>query len=103
MNINRAWKIIRENMKSSAKENLAYHKLKHNKPYFDECSKVIKKWKQAKLQCLQNPSQINVDNLKNFRRETRRIFRNKKRHYLKEKTNDHETNNKKILKICTEA
>jgi hypothetical protein len=33
---------IRENIKTSAKDNLVYHRLKHNKPWFDdECSKLI--------------------------------------------------------------
>jgi hypothetical protein len=50
--------------------------------------------KQAKLQWLQNPSQINGDNLKNLRRETSRTFRNKKREYLKGKINELESNNK---------
>jgi hypothetical protein len=43
---------------------------------------------------LQNPNQINGDNLKNLRHETSRIFRNKKREYLKGKINELETNNK---------
>jgi hypothetical protein len=43
---------------------------------------------------LQNPSQIIGDNLQNLRQETRRIFRNKKREYLKGKINELETNNK---------
>jgi hypothetical protein len=43
---------------------------------------------------LQNPNQINRDNLQNLRRETGRIFRNKKREYLKGKVNELETNNK---------
>jgi hypothetical protein len=43
---------------------------------------------------LKNPSQINGHNLKNVRRETNRIFRNKKREYLKGKINELETNNK---------
>jgi hypothetical protein len=47
--------------------------------------------KRAKLQWLQNPSQINGDNLNNVRRETSKIFRNKKREYLKEKINELET------------
>jgi hypothetical protein len=39
--INNAWKSIRENIKTSAKENLGYQKLKHDKPWFvDECSKI---------------------------------------------------------------
>jgi hypothetical protein len=49
---------------------------------------------QAKLQRLQNPNQINRDNLQNVRHETSRTFRNKKREYLKGKVNEIETNNK---------
>jgi hypothetical protein len=56
--INNSWESIRENIKISAKENLEYQKLKHNKPWFDdECSKLTDQWKQAKLQWLQNPNQ----------------------------------------------
>jgi hypothetical protein len=52
---------------------------------------------------LQNPSQINGDNLQNLRRETSRTFRNKEREHLKGKINELETNNKnKKLEICTE-
>jgi hypothetical protein len=92
--INNAWESIRENIKTSAKENLGYQKLKHNKPWFDyECSKLIDQRKQAKLQWLQNPNQINRDSLQNVRHETSRIFRNKKREYLKGKI-ELETNNK---------
>jgi hypothetical protein len=43
---------------------------------------------------LQNPNQINRDNLQNVRHETSRIFRNKKREHLKGKINEMETNNK---------
>jgi hypothetical protein len=43
---------------------------------------------------LQNPNQINGDNLKNLRCETSRTFRNKKREYLKGKINKLESNNK---------
>jgi hypothetical protein len=40
--INISWENIRDNIKTSAKENLGYHKLKHNKPWFDdEYSKLI--------------------------------------------------------------
>jgi hypothetical protein len=39
-------------------------------------------------------AKFNGDNLKNVRRETSRIFRNKKREYLKGKTNELETYNK---------
>jgi hypothetical protein len=78
--INNAWESIRENIKTSAEENLVYQKLKHNKPWFDDdCSKLIDQWKEAKLQWLQNINQINGDNLQNLRRETSRIFNNNKR------------------------
>jgi Mn-containing catalase len=30
LNINSAWECIRENIKTSAKENIEYHRLKHN-------------------------------------------------------------------------
>jgi hypothetical protein len=50
--------------------------------------------KQPILQWLQNPSQINGDNLQNLRCETSRTFMNKKREYLKSKINELETNNK---------
>jgi hypothetical protein len=94
-NINNAWESIRENIKTSAKNNLGYQKRKHNKPWFDnECSKLIDQWKQAELQWLQNPSQISGDNLQNLRHETTRTFGNKKRKYLKCKINELETNNK---------
>jgi hypothetical protein len=34
--INNAWESIRENIKTSAKDNLGYHRLKHNKSWFDD-------------------------------------------------------------------
>jgi sorting nexin-29 len=93
--INNAWESIRENIKTSAEDNLGYQRLKQNKPCFeDECSKLIDQQKQAKLKWLQNPSQMNGDNLQNLRRETSSIFRNKEREYLKGKINELETNNK---------
>jgi hypothetical protein len=58
--INNAWESISESIKTSAKDNLGYDRLKHNKPWFDDdCSKLLDQRKQAKLQWLQNPSQIN--------------------------------------------
>jgi hypothetical protein len=57
-NIYNAWESIRENIKAPAKDNLGYHRLKRNKPWFDdECSKLIAQRKQIKLQWLQNPNQ----------------------------------------------
>jgi hypothetical protein len=86
---------IRDNIKTSAKENQGYHKLKHNKPRFDdEGSKLIDQQKRAKLQWFQNPRQINGENLQNLRSETNTIFPNNKREYLKNKINDLKTNNK---------
>jgi hypothetical protein len=62
--INNTWESIRENIETSATDNLGYHMLKHGKPWFnDECSKLIDQWKQAKVQWLQNPSQITVEHL----------------------------------------
>ena len=43
---------------------------------------------------VQDPSQRNVDNLNNVRREASRYFRNKKKAYLKAKFEDLETNSK---------
>jgi hypothetical protein len=56
--------------------------------------KLIDQQKQAKLNWLQNPTQINGDNLQNLRRETSRMFMNKKREYLRGKINELETNDK---------
>jgi hypothetical protein len=58
-------------------------------PWFDEGrSKLLDQRKQAKLQWLQDSSEINGDNLNNIRCETSRHFRNKKREYLKDKTDE---------------
>jgi hypothetical protein len=47
---NNAWESIRENIKTSVKDKLGFHRLKHNKPWFDyECSKLIDQQKHAKL------------------------------------------------------
>jgi hypothetical protein len=48
LDIINAWESIRENVKTLAKDNLGYHRLKRNKPWFDaECSKLIDQWKQV--------------------------------------------------------
>jgi hypothetical protein len=70
-----AWETIRENIKISAKESLGYCELKKHKPWFDEgCSELSDKRKRAKLQWLQDPSEINGDNLNNIRRQTSSIL-----------------------------
>jgi hypothetical protein len=81
LDINSAWESIRENIKTSVTENQGYHRLKHNKPWHGlmMSAEIRDQQKKVKLQWLQNPSQINGDNLQNLRHETCRTFRNKKR------------------------
>jgi len=51
VDINSAWESIRD------KEIVGYHRLKNNKPWFDdECSKLMDQQKQAKFRWLQNLS-----------------------------------------------
>jgi predicted AAA+ superfamily ATPase len=58
---------------------ICLHKLKQHKPWFDEeCLGFLDQRKQAKMQWIQDPSQSNVDNLNNVRRDASRHFRNKK-------------------------
>jgi hypothetical protein len=93
--INTIWEMIGKNIKMSTKDSLGYCELKKHKPWFDEgCSKLLDQRKQAKLQCIQNPSEINGDNLNNVRHEASRHYRNKKRKYLKNKISDLATNSK---------
>jgi hypothetical protein len=77
--INIAWKMSRENIKILAKESLGYFELKKHKPWSDEgCSKLLDQRKQAKLQWLQDQSEVNGDNLNNVRREASRHFKKKR-------------------------
>jgi hypothetical protein len=46
------------------------------------------------MQWIQDPTQSNVDNLNNVRRDVSRHFRNKKMAYLKDKIEELETNSK---------
>jgi hypothetical protein len=87
VDIHRSWETIRENINISAKEGLDYCELKQQKPWFDNiCSKLLDQWKQAKLQWLHDPSQINGHNLNNAKLQAGRHFRNIKREYLKDNT-----------------
>jgi hypothetical protein len=89
MEINSAWETIRENIQISAKESLGYFELKKHKPRFNEgCSKLLEQRKEAKLQCLQDPHEINGDNLNNVRSVARRHLSNQKKEYLKDKINE---------------
>jgi hypothetical protein len=79
VDINSAWETIGENIVISAKESLGYYDLEKGVPWFCEgCSELLDQRKQAKLQWLQDPSEINGDNL-NTRREASRNFRIKMR------------------------
>jgi hypothetical protein len=74
-----------ENTNISAKEGL---ELKKHKPWFDKaCLTLVDQRKDAKLQWLQDQTEINWDNLNNVRHEASRRFRSKKREYLKDKIN----------------
>jgi hypothetical protein len=82
--VSSAWEMIRENINISAKESLGYYELKKHQPSFNKgCPELLDLWEQAKFQWLQDPSEINGDNLSNVRREANRHFRNKKRKYKK--------------------
>jgi hypothetical protein len=67
-----------ERTRNSAKESLGYCELKKHKPWFDDACSKLDQRKQAKLQRLQDPSEINEDNLQIVRHEASRYFRNKK-------------------------
>jgi hypothetical protein len=54
----------------------------------ERCSKLLDYRKQAKLQWLQDPSEINGHNMNNVRREASRYFRSKRREHLKDKINE---------------
>jgi hypothetical protein len=68
----------------------------------ERCSELFHKRKQAKLQWLQDPRQINGDNLNNIRHEASRHFRNNKSECLKGKINEVATNSnyKNIRELC---
>ena len=69
---------VGETIKSSAKEGVGEQERKEHEQYFDEVfSKLVDQKKRAKLQWLQDPSQINADNLNNVKHEASRYFRNK--------------------------
>ena len=62
--INRAWESSKENIKTSAKERLGLHELKHHKPWFDEeCLGFVDQKMQGKMQWVHDPSESNVDKL----------------------------------------
>ena len=71
------------------------HEMKQHKSWSDEeCLGILDQRKQAKMQWIQDPSQSNVDNLNNVRRDASRHFRHKKKAYLRAKIEELETNSK---------
>jgi hypothetical protein len=93
--INRAWDNIKQNIKIFSPRSLGYCESKRRKPWFhEECSKLADQRKQAKLQELQVPREVNEDNLSDVKTEASSHFRNKTREYLKDKINELESNSK---------
>jgi len=92
--VNRTWEHIEENIQTSAKESLGLHELNQNTWFDEECLGFLDRRKRAKLQCIQDPRQSDVDILNNVRREVSRHFRNKKKAYLRDKIEELETNSK---------
>ena len=73
-----AWQNIKERIKTPAKEILGLYELKQRKAWFDEeCLGFLAQRKEAKMQWIEDPSQNNIGNLKNRRREAIRYFRDK--------------------------
>jgi hypothetical protein len=56
--------------------------------------RIIRSKEKAKLQWLQDQSEITDDNRNNIRREASRHFRSKKTEYLEDKRNELAMNNK---------
>ena len=95
--INTAWESIKENIKTSATQSLGMHEMKQYKPWFDEeCLSILDQKMQAKMQWIQDPSQSNVDNLNNVRRDAGRHFRNKKKAYMRANIEELENNSKAL-------
>jgi hypothetical protein len=70
---------IKQSIKTAAEKRLGLCELKQHKPWFDEeSSSLLDQRKQAKLQWLLDPNQINVDNLNNVRPEASRHVRKKR-------------------------
>jgi RNase P/RNase MRP subunit POP5 len=42
VDISKAWKSIRENIRASAAKNLGYYELKEQKPWLDEVFKIVR-------------------------------------------------------------
>jgi hypothetical protein len=78
---------------AKVRERLAVNKQRSHR-FHMERFKLLDQRKHAKLQLLQNPREINGDNLNIVGHEDSRYFRNKKRECLKDKINEVPTNSK---------
>jgi hypothetical protein len=66
-----AWDTVRENVKILAKDSIGLREWKHRKPWLDEdCLKLVD-------MRLQDPSEVNEENLSNVRQDASRHFMNK--------------------------
>jgi hypothetical protein len=64
VDINRAWGTVKREYQNFSQRGLGYYELKMHNPWFNEgCSILLDQRKQAKLQWLQDPRQINGDSL----------------------------------------
>jgi hypothetical protein len=68
--------------------------MKHQQWFKEGCLELLDQRKEAKLQWLRDPGEINEDNLNSIRHETSRHFRNKKKEYLQKKIDEFATNTK---------
>jgi hypothetical protein len=80
--INRSCENIRVNINISTEGTRSCRLKLHNPLFYEECSKILNKRKQDKLQWLQNPSQIRGDNMDNARSETSRTYKKKTLRYF---------------------
>jgi hypothetical protein len=78
--MNSALETNRAYINVSAQDSPGFYILKKHKPRFDEgCSKLLDQRKQALLQWLQNPGEMNENGLNSAELEANRHFRNEKK------------------------
>ena len=79
--VNRTSENIKENILTSAQENLGLHEFKQNKPWCDEeCLGFLDQRKRAKMQWIQDPSQSKVDKMNSEGVKLADISGTKRRH-----------------------
>jgi hypothetical protein len=87
--INSAWNMIEKISTIQPNTSQGFYALKKHKPWLDErFLELLDQRKQAKLQWLQEPVEIDGDNMNGVRHDANRYFWNKKREYLKDKINE---------------